>query len=357
MRKFFFTVSILFIPLFFVNAQIEDNLTLSITPPLIKNNINPGEKWVSAIKLINNNPGKIKIYTEVLDFKSKADGTIDLLPPATEQNNGQSGKYTLRQWLNIQEGPFEIEPFSSREIPFVIDVPEGADPGGHYAAILAGTRPYSEDKGTNINVSSMLASLVMLNIKGDVIESGRIREFTTDRTFYNGEKIIFKVKFENTGNVHLLPRGDIVIYDMYGKNRGKIPINRNTEFGNVLPGSARTWEFEWEPDHSFINMGRYRAELLVNFGDNGTTTDNRLTFFWIMNFKLLGITVGSLLAFFLLVFAAIRLYIRKAVISTQKKYGIYQQETTTRNEMPERTPRPISAARDKVVDLKNIKIK
>ena len=51
-------------------TQAQESLSLSITPPLIKNSIEPGQVWKSSIKLVNNNPEELKAYVQIKDFTS-----------------------------------------------------------------------------------------------------------------------------------------------------------------------------------------------------------------------------------------------------------------------------------------------
>ena len=132
-----------------------DNIQMTLTPPLMKNNMNPGESWMTTVKLVNNNKTSLIVYAHVQDFRSSHDGKVDLIP--VEESEGEENKTGfLRQWIEIQNGPYEIKPFSSVEIPFNIDIPENAEPGGHYAAILVGTEPSKNIEGSGMGISSKI---------------------------------------------------------------------------------------------------------------------------------------------------------------------------------------------------------
>lgn len=302
---------------------VDDKLMITITPPLIKNNVSPSQAWRSNVKLVNNNSADISIYIKTLDFTSSEElGTVNFLPEIEEGNS--SSEYMLSQWINIDRGPILIPAFKSVEIPFTINVPESAEPGGHYAAILAGTRPPDgiDEKGATIKVSSMLASLILLNVDGEIIEDGHIREFSTDKKVYPDPKVNFTVRFENKGNVHIQPRGEIVIYDYFDKEKKRLELNHNSEYGNVLPGGIRKWNFFWEGENGILEMGRYKAELVLAYGDKASNTLDQILYFWVINYKYLSILIGSILIFFITTTLLIRRYIRKAVINTQKMAGI-----------------------------------
>ena len=298
-------------------------MALSLTPPLIKNNINPGDIWRSAIKVINNNPNPIEIYLSTVDFKNgKDNGTVEFIKEP-DGLNGDAKQYLLSKWIVIEPGPIEIPAFGSVEVPFIIDVPEKAGPGGHYAAILAGTKPpEGKISGTNIKISSLLASLILLKVNGDVKEIGQIREFSTNKSVFYEPKVNFTVRFENLGNVHIQPQGEIKIYNFFNKGKKTITLNHNSEFGNVLPGGIRKWNFSYEGEHGLLDMGRYRAELVLSYGGAAKQTVDRKIFFWIIYPRPLAIALGVILGLILIIIFIIRHYIKKSIIRAQTQLGL-----------------------------------
>jgi hypothetical protein len=303
-----------------VKAAGDDSVKLTITPPLIKVNMNPGERWTSSVKVVNNSTQPTTVYAQTQDFKSGENGGVVFIPNPEAELAEQN--YLLSQWIKIDSGSIEIPAQQSVEIPFSIEVPPDAGPGGRYAAILTGTRPGDTTQGTAIRVSSLLASLIMLNIRGDVVERGQIREFSTEKSFYRNPKVKFTVRFENTGNIHLQPQGEIVVYDMYGEEQEKITVNHSTELGNVLPDSTRPWQFKWKAKGGWTRMGRYTANLVIGYGNNSRKTDNRTVYFWVVDFNFLGKILGGIIIMLLLLVWMIRAYIRRAVISTQRQVGL-----------------------------------
>jgi hypothetical protein len=312
-----FLTVLCFWPFWSADAQSPDRLTLSITPPLVKNKVQPGQVWKSSVKLINNNNTPITVYIRVVDFQGRAEnGTVQFLSEAEIEQVGRD--FLLSEWIALEKKEVEIGPQTSEKIPFIIEVPEDAEPGGHYAAILAGTQPPDDRlEGATIQVSSLLASLLLVSVEGETVEAGRIREFSTPNRVYTSPQADFTVRFENTGNVHIQPQGEIRIYDQWNEEQGIITINHRTEFGNVLPGGTRKWEFSWKGERNFFSMGRYRADLVLGYGDEARQTENRSLYFWVIYAKPLLIGGGVFLAFILFLIFFIRLYIRRAIARTQ----------------------------------------
>lgn len=318
LKKILIIASFFFFPIL-IHAE---GMTLSIAPPLIKNNVNPGQIWKSSIKVVNNNAKDMEVYAQVLDFKSGDNGgTVEFLP--TPSDKEKEDKVRLSSWIVMEDEKVIIPAFKSIDVSFVIDVPESAEPGGHYAAILIGTKP-PKDKldGSVVKISSMLSSLILLSVSGDIREDGRIREFSTNKDFYFEPKVDFKVKFENLGNVHIQPQGEIRVYDFFGKSKEVITLNHKSEFGNVLPGNTRTWDFSWQGSGSLTEMGRYKAQLLLSYGSDERETIDQTLYFWVIYLKPLLIIGGSLLFLFLLIVFSIKSYIKRSIRSVQLANGV-----------------------------------
>ena len=179
--------------------------------------------------------------------------------------------------------PILVPAGKTADIPFTIRVPVDAEPGGHYAGVLVGTVPLQNEGGTGeMGVGSLLSSLFLVRTTGAIIESGFIRDFAPVKKLVEGQEAIFALHFENTGNVHLRPEGEISITNMFGRTRGKIIIDKNNTFGNVLPNSKRKFIFEWTGEHNFFDIGRYKAVARLAYGENLEKTAYYTTYFWVI---------------------------------------------------------------------------
>jgi hypothetical protein len=320
-NRFFAFFAILALGLIMISnsAAAQDGVILTISPPITNLKMNPGEKWTSAIRLVNNSDTPVSANVELADFTSNEEGGVKLLPPAT---GPEASSYALSQWIEINKDPVEIPAQAGVDIPFSIVVPENAEPCGHYGAILAGNKPGGEIQGSGIKISSMLASLILLKVNGECAEHGSIREFSTDKNIYTAPQADFNLRFENTGNIHLQPQGEIKIYDMLGKEKGTIPINHDTEYGRVLPNSLREWKFSWTGGNELTGMGRYKAVLILGYGDKARETADQTVYFWLIYPMPLLVIAGSLLLFILLFTVGARAYIRRAIIRSSQEAGV-----------------------------------
>jgi hypothetical protein len=334
----------------------QDSITVSVTPPLFQLSISPGETWSSSLKIVNTNPYDVTYYTSVVNFQPSGESGTGIFEPVIADFGTTSlSARTLAQWIALAPDPVTATRGQSIEIPFTIRVPHDAEPGGHYAAVLVGTKPPAvTESGSRVSVSSYVSSLFFVKVAGDVVEEARIREFVSDRAFYESPEATFLLRFENLGSVHVRPAGDIVIYNMWGKERGRVAINQKTNFGNVLPKSIRRYTFDWSGEFSPLDIGRYSAMVTLAYGSDARRTVTATTYFWVVPVVPVAATVGGVVGFILLFAYLIRRYVRRVI---ELERGVHASESFE----PERfdpPPLPLTALtrplREGVVDLRRV---
>ncbi len=306
------------------HAFAQAALSVTVTPPLIQLTIGRGENWASSLKVVNTNPYEVTYYAQVMDFSAEGEGGAASLTPVVS-----GASIGLASWVDVSDEPVIVPAGSSAEVPFTVNIPPGASPGGHYAAILVGTQPpKASTSGASVAVSTLVSSLLFVRIEGDVVERGRIREFTTERELYQNSEASFSLRFENTGNTHLLPRGLVTIYNMWGKERGVLPINESSSFGNVLPQSIRKFEFAWKGDMTISDIGRYSAVATLSYGEGEKQSASATAYFWVVPVVPVASVLGSILAFILIIVWMIRRYIRRALSLERERRGIALEAPT-----------------------------
>lgn len=334
----------------------NESLSVTVMPPLFQLTIGPGEVWASAIKIVNNNAYEVTYYAQLMDMRASGEeGRSKFIPIVSEAKDQAQQSYALAHWIRIARDPIVVPAGASREVPFSVEIPTTAEPGGHYAAILIGTEPGGlHATGTVLKVSSYVSSLLFVRIKGDVVENGRIREFLTTQQLYQTPKADFLLRFENLGNAHVRPQGDITIYNMWGRERGKVLINQDTDgsFGNVLPNSIRRFQFSWEGGSNVFDIGLYSAIVTLTYGENGKKNISGKTYFWVVPVVPVAIGLGSVIFFFFMLVWFIRRYIRRALMLEQRRYGVSPIGPQPSLSIVETYIEPVRVG---VVDLRNIR--
>jgi len=281
MRKIRFSVYFL-LTAFFILAipQTPTAKAVSLSPLTFELSANPGDTVSNILKVTNTDPNPVNIVVDVEDFAAVGEeGQVTLLPG--EDNS----TYSLASWVTVSPSLLSIPAHDSATVEFTVNVPFGAEPGGHYGSVLA-TVSTAPTPGA-VTVAQKIGSLLLMNVAGDVEERLHIAEFSVEPFSEYGPVTILS-RFENTGTVHLKPRGFILIKNMFGREVEKLDLPQK----NVLPKSIRRIEVPWG---SKLMFGRYEAILTAIYGSTNQPLSS-VTTFWVIPWKIAGAILIGLVA-------------------------------------------------------------
>lgn len=299
---------------------------LTISPPLIDHQLDPGNTVLEVIKIYNEDEFPITVYPLLRNFTAsdKENGEPRFLPPEVDDNG--TG---LAKWVTIDTQPLTIAPKQRTNLPLAINVPGDALPGGHYGAVILSTEPPTSSTG--IGVAQQLGSLMLIRISGEVVEDGRIAEFSFQKpkVWYNHLPVDFSLRFENNGNTHLRPTGNLFIYNMFGKQVASIQVNDS--YRSVLPRSIRKFDFGWQKakvseeegglmkEWKNFAIGKHKAVLVLYYGnDNKMVTDTRTFTVW--PWRLMTMAGAALLILIGLIVLLFKAY-KRSIIAKMEKLG------------------------------------
>lgn len=310
------TNRLLFAALFLIGIGVpmcvrgQEAVSFSVSPTIFDMTANPGQTWRSTIRVINANPYALQVFVDTNNFVPRGEDGVPTFIPLTGDVEPNS---TLAQWI-ATDPELTIPAEQTVELPITISLPDTAAPGGHFAAVMISTKPTDEKNlETNVQTSQVISSLIFLRVSGDINENSSIRSFRTTKYLLSKPEATFEIRIENKGNVHVQPQGEIKIFNMWGKERGSVPVNQQTLFGNVLPSSVRKYAFTWNSEWSVTDIGRYTAVATLAYGNEDRQFMTADTAFWIIPWKPLSIVLGALIAFFALITWAIKLYVRSVL--------------------------------------------
>lgn len=297
-----FTLAVLFPCL----ASAQGSVSFTVSPTIFDMTANPGQTWQSTIRIINSNPFDLGLSVEVVNFAPKGETGAPQFLPITNETDPNS---TLAQWITTEKD-IVVGAEKTIELPLKITLPPEAAPGGHFAALMISTKPIEGAGEQQVQTSQVISSLIFLRVSGDISENSSIRSFRTTSYLLSKPEATFELRIENKGNVHVQPQGEIRIFNMWGQERGAIPINQQTLFGNVLPNSVRKYSFTWSSEWSITDIGRYTAEASLTYGLDGKQSLTADTAFWIVPWKWLLLIIVVVGGFLVLVTFSIKLYVR-----------------------------------------------
>ncbi|MFA6604267.1 MAG: hypothetical protein WCT10_05560 [Patescibacteria group bacterium] len=298
---------------------------ITISPIFVDYSLDPGDTVMDVLKAYNENPFPITLYPVVDNFTSGDEEGSPVFYDADEDPYGTA----LATWVKMDSTePFTLQPGDRVNLPFSINVPVNAQPGGHFGAIILSTQP-PEISGEGVGVAAQIGMLIFVDVSGEAKETASIAEFgfKNPRVWYNYLPVNFFLRFENSGNTHLRPTGNLFIKDMFGRQVASIPVN--SDFRSVLPSSIRKFEFGWRraagdsgssellKEWNNFAFGKYEAMLVLNYGkQNKIVTDTREFYVW--PWRILCIAGGIILLLILLFIGAMKLYKRSIIKKYQK---------------------------------------
>ncbi len=316
-------------------SSAQEAISVSVSPTIYDMTANPGQVWQSTVRIVNPNPFELTLSVTPNSFIPKDE---DGIPQFIALDESDVVDDTLAEWITIEK-EITIGPEQTYELPFQIMVPEGASPGGQYAALMISTKPAEGTSNiSQVKTSQVISALVFLRVTGDINESGTIRSFRSTDYFLSKPETRFEVRVENRGNIHLQPQGEIKIYNMWGKERGTIPINQQTMLGNVLPQSVRKFSFEWSSEWSITDIGRYTAKVTLAYGVDERQFISADTAFWIIPWKIILTVIvvfGGLIA---TITWAIKLYIKRVLSLAGVTTEMTAPQVTPPPEKKKKTP-------------------
>ena len=253
-------VLIFLIVAFFIPYLISNAVTVG--PVKLEISADPGDVVRGELFLMNDEK-ETKIFSPVFEKFIEEEGTKKFI----------SEKADLATWFEINY-PITLNSLEGRNIPFVLRIPEDASPGGHFAVIWWSA---GSPEAGQVSIVTRAGILVYLRVSGDIKEQGQILEFTTQnkKKFFSSSPINFAINFENTGNVHLKPKGEIQIKNIFGGTKTIIDVNKKDL--SILPQSKKTLQEQWE--FSGFLFGPYKANLKLVYGETQQEVQKS---FWIV---------------------------------------------------------------------------
>ncbi len=280
---------------------------VSISPAIIEpgENIEPGSEHHYSIEVENLLDTEQEFYVFVRNISDVGSAGTPVFAESNDEVTGME----VADWIELPFESIVIQGNESADVNFTMRVPEDASPGSHFGGVFFSVdAPEIEKSGAAIGYQ--VANIISLRIAGDVIESARIRQFSTDKFFYGSLDVDFNVRIENTGNVLVKPFGPIEIRNMLGQEVDVFTFNE--DLSRIIPSKTREFKENWQG--TGVGFGRYEVSLSAVYGNEGAIqTMYNTTSFWVLPMQIIGPALAILATILLIVFVVVRVYINRTV--------------------------------------------
>lgn len=293
----------------------ERGINITLSPVFLSLATDPGESVSSQFRVTNNNDFDEYFQVSLIKIEADQDGTSPVIKDINLEDE-------FIKWVTYTPETFLLNPNQGQTIKVTISPPEDAALGYYYGFAVSRMEGSIEDElgesGTAITASVAISILLNVNSPNAKREI-QILDFTTDSLFYEYLPTKFNIRVKNTGNIHVVPFGEIFIDSTFNKEIAVLPTNKG--FGNVLPGIERVFTSIWDDafavrvpkdvngvvekndkgeivyeakfDFSKANLfrfGHYTANLIMVY-DNGERDIpiEATVSFWVIPWKIVGV--------------------------------------------------------------------
>ncbi len=311
------------------------NLDITVSPVSLNIETKPGVPVTSTVKVKNNGIGPEHIHIDIAKFKADESGAHPQLLDVTPADE-------FVNWLSFSERDFVVQPNEWKSVEVTFSPPADAALG--YYITLIFNRQQIEKPGKLQTVISGAPAILMLatvdspNVKKEL----QLIDFYSDKSFYEYLPAKFTVRVKNTGNIHIIPAGDVFIDKGSTKDVAVLSINKSAS--NILGGTEREYSVTWDDgfpvwtekskngtvvldengnpvkelkwDFSNANklrFGKYTAHLLMAYDNGVKDVPLEATIsFWVIPWKLILIVLTVLFFAGVGVWATLKSFAKKA---------------------------------------------
>lgn len=233
----------------------EGQSRLSVAPAIIDNTVDRGASFSAEITVTNGTARPMAFHSSKEAFQPEQ--TVD---------SAHSGIYDVSSWIDVAETDFLLMGGGAKTVHVGIKVPANAEPGSHYSAIyFEAFVPGQVDTGASTLINGRVGVIVVLTVTGD-IRARASAVGPVKAPGLQGEAGPTPLAFvlSNDGNIHLEPRGNIRVRNIFGRTVKTIPLVGGRVEGagpTLLPGTDRKYDVSWE--HG-LRFGIYRADASVS---------------------------------------------------------------------------------------------
>jgi len=262
---FFYYFSFLILIAVFTVITPTSVLAVTVGPAKIEYHTNPGTLINDTLVLINEGETKQTFWPAFEKF-AEINGEKKFFP-------GEPAE--LDNWIKLPKN-ITLEPKEQKNIPFSIEIPQNAPPGGHFAVIWWGTAPEGEKQ---MSIITRAGILVYLQVSGDVNESAQLLKFAPEGGKFLWGKMPenFVVLFKNSGNTYLKPQGEINVKNIFGNKLINLAVNKVNII--LLPDGEKNLQTTKKFDKSSFAFGLYKAELNLHWGEKPELIQKNAWFF------------------------------------------------------------------------------
>jgi len=239
-----------------------------------------------SVAVTNNTGSQVNLDVSVLDF-----GTLDESGGVAFLGSSDNAKYSLASWITLSANTLVLAPQQSQTLTGSIKNDDSLSPGGHYGAVMFKIQDDSNanaDQNDHVAFNPSFASLLFVRkIGGETYGLHLDSEQVAKNLFSLPDSIT--LRFQNTGNVHVTPRGDVELSDPLGRLVAKSFINEQS--GIILPETSRVFPEKFLSIAPAFLPGRYTLKTNYRYDGLDIFSDSSQTFLLVPPLFILAVVI------------------------------------------------------------------
>lgn len=249
---------------------------LSIGPFLQEVTLQKGQaESTFPITVTNTTKAELPLRLTVVDFGAADEaGGINFLSDATDIEK----RYGLASWIRLEKDVLVLKPGTSQQVKVTVENRASLSPGGHYGAVVfrLDTSANPDTIQPKVNFTKAVSTLVLAKKLG-----GEKHSLTLSSATWSGPPFALpreaKLRFLNNGNVHEVPRGDVIIRDTFGRVLRQGQLNEGSTI--VLPESVRAYRVKLAEQKALWLPGWVTVTTRYRLSDTDPYTTSVSSFF------------------------------------------------------------------------------
>ncbi|MCP2521019.1 hypothetical protein NLD30_11330, partial [SCandidatus Aminicenantes bacterium Aminicenantia_JdfR_composite] len=228
--------------------------SILISPVRFIFSVSPGKLYTDAIRVRNMANAKVYVKVYPSDFTINEEGSLMFYDPGTIKNS-------VSPFIRINPTFFKLEPDEEKWVRFTVRMPKNFN-GELHGMIFFQTVPsgYEKARGHQVFLSTRLGAVVYASTKGKIEKKVEILDFYLKENLKK-ESIEYSILLKNKGNVHIRPKGNLIILNSEREKVFKAKIN---EYASpVLREQIRIFRGEIGKD---LPPDNYRLIAEIDYG-------------------------------------------------------------------------------------------
>lgn len=218
---------------------------LQLAPATFDLRIEPGTSLKSSFLVTNDESTEQTYYFSLQKFVPQGDTGDQAFLPLSDVEG-------LPQWTFLSRSQITLGPKREMRVPFTITVPTSTAPQSVQEAIFVSNAAPGVKSGVGVGIRT--GALVFATIGTPVPQALMVGQVISPvRSWQTALPVSFSLTLKNPGNAYQIPRGMIVVRNMFGRERARIPFNLRG--ARVLAGQERRFDLVWQEHAPGGRMG------------------------------------------------------------------------------------------------------